>query len=196
MRVITEIEGLAELTKNIEKVNEITSQALKTGTEKAAEVFRDKARGGINSRSGGLRFAIIGQSTWYKKDALKAFAGAGIDQSKDFMFRGKSKRTGKQYYIPAAVEYGHRAPGGGGYTVLATDKEGNFAVYKKGKKKGQLKAAANKYQNKVAKPVQFMKKAYGDKLDRQRAVQIIEGEVRTAIAKAGGFYANVTGGGN
>jgi len=181
MRVMTEIEGLDTLVKNVKIVNSDVSQALNTGTKKAAEVFRDKAREGVNSRTGGLKFGIIGQSTWYKQDAPKAFAGAGIDQSKDFMFRGKSK-TGKQYYIPAAVEYGHRAPGGGGYTVLATDKEGNFVSYKKGKRKGQLKSASNKLQNKVAKPVRFMKKAYGDKSDRQKAVKIIEGEVRTAIA--------------
>ena len=196
MKIKCDIENIDVVMKNVKLTDEAIKKALVTGVEKAAAVFRESAKGNTPVKTGQIKGSLESAVTWCRKDAPKAYAGVGVNEAKAATLRGKSKRTGKDYSIPSAVEYGHRAPGGGGYTVLATDKEGNFVTYKKGKKKGQLKSAANKFQNKVAKPVRYMKKAYDNKTDRQRAVQIIEGEVRAAIAKAGGFYARVSGGGN
>lgn len=189
MRIKVEIDGLQKAMKQSERFATKVKSRLGPIVLEGAEIIRDAARGRITRRSiggilerGELAAGIKAEVTW-DKNASKAFAGAGMDKNKNNRFVYHTK-GGTRYYIPSAVEYGHRAPGGGGYVVLATDKAGSFIKYKRGRRRGQLKVAASSKQNKVAKPHSFMRWAYKNKKD---AVRIrIQSRLAALVKEAGG----------
>lgn len=181
MKLKLDVEGLNETQSSISKYDKALKEVLPPAVKKGADHLRNDVKRRINERTGMLASAIEADNTWVHPDAPKAFAGVGVNETKVGKLRGTSKRTGKDYSIPSAVEYGHRAPGGGGYTVLATDKEGNYVTYNRGRKKGRLKAAASSKQNKVAKPQKFMQKAYKDQGNRAAVIKYVNDAVKKVI---------------
>lgn len=175
------MEGLNETQSSISKYDKALKEVLPPAVKKGAEHLRRDVQRRIPKPTGELAASIDADNTWVHPDAPKAFAGVGVSESKGEKLRGTANRTGKDYSIPSAVEYGHRAPGGGGYTVLATDKDGNYVTYSRGRKKGQVKAAASSKQNKVAKPQRFMQKAYKDKGNRAAVIKYINDAVKKVI---------------
>lgn len=189
MKLGVEVEGFDELKRNFELYGYKLNRALGPAVMKGAEVVKVNAKSRINNRTGELASSITAAVTWDKNQS-KAFAACFADAEPVFAKGAHSnlstkKVEGNRYYIPNAVEYGHRAPGGGGVTVLATDKEGNYKTYTRGKKKGQLKAAASSKQNKVTKPQHFMQKAYKDPFVRARVQKIVADAIAEVIAKGG-----------
>lgn len=162
MRVTSEITGLKEVIKNCEKIMGDIEQVLGPATKAGADVIRDDAKSRIHNISGTLAKGIISEVTWDKKKS-KAFAGVGMDRGMNDIFVVHSK-TGTRYYIPAAVEYGHRTPGGAM----------NIQTTKRGKRKKSKKKIK-------AKP--FMRPAL--KANRANVVKIIDQHVSSAISKGG-----------
>ncbi len=189
MRIKVEVEGLHKMMKVSEQFTTKVKSRLGPIVLEGADIIRDAARGRITRSSiggvlerGELSAGIKSEVTW-NRFASKAFAGAGMDKNKNNRFVYHTK-GGSRYYIPSAVEYGHRAPGGGGYVVLATDKTGNILRYKRGRKKGQSRIAASSKQNKVAKPHSFMRWAYKNKKDAVRLH--IQSRLASLVKEAGG----------
>lgn len=189
MRIKVEVEGLQKAMKQSEQFAAKVKSRLGPIVLEGADIIRDAARGRITRSSiggvlerGELAAGIKSEITW-DKNASKAFAGAGMDKNKNNRFVYHTK-GGTRYYIPSAVEYGHRAPGGGGYVVLATDKAGNILQYTRGRKKGRARIAASSKQNKVAKPHSFMRWAYKNKKDVVRLH--IQSRLAALVKGAGG----------
>lgn len=158
MKIDIEID-IKQAVRDVDKVrtdiNSILGRAVKAG----ADIIVAEAKGNTKGR---IAAGIIGRITW-DKNKSKAFAGAFMDPGvSEFVHVTKD---GKRYYIPAAVEYGHRPPGG--------DKTIS-KMYLRGKKAGQSRIVKNK----AAKPVRFMQKAYS------RKKKIVEALVLSRIEEA------------
>lgn len=162
VRAWIEVEGLQDMMRKSDRWGDAFKKELAPATLKGATIIRDAAKGRIKRRSRGghlkpgeLASGITAKVTW-DKNASKAFAGAEMDPAMNNRFVYFTK-GGTRYYVPAAVEYGHAPPGGYAYTVLATNKKGEYIRYKKGPRKGQIKRAAAKKQPKAVKPRSYMK---------------------------------------
>jgi HK97 gp10 family phage protein len=131
---------------------------LGTAVKAGADVIRDDAKSRVHSISGDLEKGIISTITW-DKNKSKAFAGVGMDKAMNDKFLVTTK-SGTRYYIPTAVEYGHRSPGGAM----------NIAVTKKGYHKKSKKGTR-------AHP--FMRPAYKSK--KSEVAQIIERYILAVI---------------
>jgi len=163
MKIKLQVDGLDKVTRNCNKVMNDIQSVLGTAVKKGADVIRDDARGRIHNIRGDLERGVISTVTW-DKNKSKAFAAAGMDKAMNNKFVVTTK-TGTRYYIPSAVEYGHRAPGAAM----------NIEKTKRGKRKKSKKQIR-------AKP--FMRPAM--KTNRAEVVRIIENYVRSEIAKGGG----------
>lgn len=175
MKLKLEIEGIQAAMKKMDKYGEEICKTLGPAVKRGADVVRDDAKSRINSISGELARGVISEVTWDKTKS-KAFAGVGMDKGMNDKFVVHTK-NGVRYYIPAAVEYGHRFPGGGGYVVMD--------IVKRGKRKGQFRAAANKKQNKSAKPHPFMRPAYKSGTNRAAVQRFVNDAVSSVINKGG-----------
>ena len=163
MKISAEIEGIEKLKKNFVVIDQGIKNVLGKATKAGADVIRDDAKKRIHNINGDLERGVVSVSTWDKK-ASKAFAQVGMDKGMNNKFVVTSK-VGSRYYIPSAVEYGHRAPGA--MMSIETTKKG-----KRKKSKKQIKAYP------------FMRPAM--KTKRSDVAKIIENHVRQAIAKGGG----------
>lgn len=161
MRIKTEVEGLHEALLSCQRTALKVKKSLGPAVKEGADLIRDDAKSRIHNISGDLARGVISQITW-DKNASKAFAGAGMDKGMNDKFVVTTKH-GARYYIPAAVEYGHRAPG----AAMSIEKT------KRGKRKKSKK---------VVKAHPFMRPAY--KSNRQRVVVIVENHIRRAIQEA------------
>ena len=179
MRMKVELGSLHEVMKSIDKYGDRFCKYLGPAVLEGAKAVRDEARSRVHSISGDLAESITADITW-DKNKSKAFAAVYIPKSYNDKFVVTTK-DGKRYYIPTAVEYGHAGPGGGGFTALAIDKDGNYKVYKKGRKKGQIKKASAK--TKTVKPHPFMRPAM--KAKKGAVVSIVERHARKALRMGG-----------
>ena len=179
MRVKVELGSLHEVMISINKYGDRFCKYLGPAVLEGAEAIRDDARSRVHSISGDLAEAITAEVTW-DMGKSKAFAAAYIPKEYNDKFVVTTK-DGKRYYIPTAVEYGHAGPGGGGFTALAIDEEGNYKVYKKGRKKGQIKKASPK--TKTVQPHPFMRPAM--KAKKAEVVAIVEKHARKALRLGG-----------
>jgi len=161
MRIKTEIEGLQEAMRNCQQVANAVKKSLGPAVKEGADLIRDDARSRIHNISGELSKGIISQITW-DKNASKAFAGAGMDSRMNDKFAVTTK-AGARYYIPSAVEYGHRGPGAAM----------NIEKTKRGKRKKSKKAVR-------ARP--FMRPAY--KNNKKQVALIIENRIKGALKGA------------
>lgn len=180
MKLKLDVEGLNEIKKHIAKYDKDFKQVLPQAVKKGAEHIKADAKRRINERSGQLASGLVAEITWDKK-ATKAFAGVGFDAAMNAKFVQESKRTGNRNYIPAAVEYGHKAPGGGGSSMLAVDDEGNYKTYTKGRRAGRIKVQKTSRKDKVAKPQRFTQKAYKDAGNRAAVTKYVSDAVRGVI---------------
>lgn len=179
MRIKVELGAMQQLMITIDKYGEEFCKSLAPAVLEGAELIRDDARSRIHSISGELAESITADVTW-NMNKSKAFAAAYIPKSYNDKFVVTTK-DGKRYYIPTAVEYGHAGPGGGGFTELAIDEDGNYKVYKKGRKKGQIKKASPK--TKTVQPHPFMRPAM--KANKAEVAAIVEKHVRKALRLGG-----------
>jgi len=161
MKIKTEITGLPEAMKNCRAVTDEVKKSLGPAVKEGADLIRDDAKSRIHNISGQLSKGVVSQVLW-DKNASKAFAGAGMDASMNDKFKTTTK-AGAHYYIPSAVEYGHRAPGAAMSIELT----------KKGKRKKSKKQV---------KAHPFMRPAY--KSNKQQVVLIIENHIRRALKGA------------
>jgi hypothetical protein len=76
--------------------------------KEGADIVRDEAISRAKEDTGELKGGIISDVTW-DKNKSKAFAGAGMDRAKNDVFV-KYSASGKRYYYPTSVEYGHGDP--------------------------------------------------------------------------------------
>jgi len=161
MRIKTEIEGLREAMQKCRNTANEVQKSLGPAVKEGADLIRDDAKSRVHNISGNLSRGIISQITW-DKNASKAFAGAGMDARMNDKFKTTTK-AGAHYYIPAAVEYGHRAPG----AAMSIERT------KRGKRKKSKKAV---------RPHPFMRPAY--KNNKKQVVLIIENHIRRALKGA------------
>ncbi len=161
MRIKTEIEGLREAMQKCRNAANEVQKSLGPAVKEGADLIRDDAKSRVHNISGNLSRGIISQITW-DKNASKAFAGAGMDASMNDKFKTTTK-AGAHYYIPAAVEYGHRAPG----AAMSIERT------KRGKRKKSKKAV---------RPHPFMRPAY--KHNKKQVVLIIENHIRRSLKGA------------
>jgi len=161
MRIKTEIEGLQKAMQICRHVANGVKKSLGPAVKEGADLIRDDAKSRIHNISGELSKGIISQITW-DKNASKAFAGAGMDKRMNDKFVVTTK-AGVRYYIPSAVEYGHRAPG----AAMSIERT------KRGKRKKSKKAVR-------ARP--FMRPAY--KNNKKQVALIIENRIRRALKGA------------
>lgn len=161
MKIKTEIEGLQQALRSCQMTAAAVKKALGPAVKEGADLIRDDAKSRIHNISGQLSRGVISQVTW-DKNATKAFAGAGMDAAMNNVFKTTTK-AGAQYYIPSAVEYGHRAPG----SAMSIEKT------KRGKRKKSKKAVR-------AHP--FMRPAY--KSNRRQVVLIVENHIKRAMQGA------------
>ncbi|SHH86628.1 HK97 gp10 family phage protein [Desulfosporosinus lacus] len=104
-----QIEGLQEITRRIGSFRQNLFNEMGSIAKEAADIVRDEARARAPAgETGELKAGIISAVTW-DKNKSKAFAGAGMDKAKNDIFV-KFSATGKRYYYPASVEYGHGDP--------------------------------------------------------------------------------------
>ncbi len=161
MRIKTEIEGIQQAMRNCQKTAMAVKKSLGPAVKEGADLIRDDAKSRIHNISGQLSRGVISQVTW-DKNASKAFAAAGMDAGMNDKFQTTTK-AGARYYIPSAVEYGHRAPG----AAMSIEKT------KRGKRKRSKKAVR-------AHP--FMRPAY--KSNRKPVVLIVENHIKRALQGA------------
>ncbi|MGE5390904.1 MAG: HK97-gp10 family putative phage morphogenesis protein [Deltaproteobacteria bacterium] len=161
MRIKTEIEGLREAMQKCQHVADEVKKSLGPAVKEGADLIRDDAKSRIHNISGQLSSGVVSQILW-DKNASKAFAGAGMDKSMNDKFAVTTK-TGVRYYIPSAVEYGHRAPGAA--MSIEYTKKG-----RRKKSKKQIKAHP------------FMRPAY--KNNKKQVALIIENRIRRALKGA------------
>lgn len=100
------IEGIEQLTKNSNKVIKQVHSVLGGATLEAAEMMRAEAVKRAREKSGDLKRGIIAKVTWDKKKS-KAFSAIMMDPAMNDVFV-KNTKTGKRYYYPASIEYGHK----------------------------------------------------------------------------------------
>lgn len=161
MRIKTNIEGLQEAMRKCQHVADEVKKSLGPAVKDGADLIRDDAKSRIHNISGQLSQGVISEVTW-DKNKSKAFAGAGMDKRMNDQFVYITK-AGARYYIPSAVEYGHRAPGQ--VVTIEYTKRG-----KRKKTKKQIKAHP------------FMRPAY--KAKKKEVALVIENRIRQALKGA------------
>lgn len=169
MRVKVEIPNLKQVIKDVDKVRLNVNSVLGKAVKEGADLIKDDALQNIHNRTGELASGVKSEVTW-DKNKSKAFAGVGMDGNMNDKFVYHTQ-NGVRYYIPAAVEYGHRPPGRGGFVVMTT--------VKRGKRAGQYRAAASSKQGKSAKPRSFMRKAL--KAKRKEVEALILARIKEAL---------------
>lgn len=107
-RVTVSFEGMSTLKINLERVIDAVKAAVAEAVLEGAEIVAEAARAKAPVDSGDLRSGIKADMTW-DRNAPVAWAGAGFDKDMNNKFVKYSK-TGKRYYYPTAVEYGHGGP--------------------------------------------------------------------------------------
>jgi hypothetical protein len=108
MRTNLQIDGLQEITRRINGFRQNLFNEMATIAKEAADIVRDEAIARAPVDTGELAGGIISDVTWDHKTS-KVFAGAGMDRAKNNVFVKYSK-SGKRYYYPASIEYGHGDP--------------------------------------------------------------------------------------
>jgi len=111
MKSTVQVTGLQEITRRIngfrqQLFNEVGAIALE-----GADIVRDQAKANtakFKEPTGALEAGIKSAVTW-DHNTSKVFAGAGMDAAMNDVFVKYSK-SGKRYYYPASVEYGHGDP--------------------------------------------------------------------------------------
>jgi len=104
-----QIEGLQEINRRIGSFRQTLFDKMGAIAKEAANIVRDEAIARAPAgETGELKGGIISDVTW-DKNKSKAFAGVGMDKAKNNIFV-KYSATGKRYYYPASVEYGHGDP--------------------------------------------------------------------------------------
>lgn len=100
------IEGIEEMMKNSKAITKASMDVLGKAALAGADIIRDDARSRAPQKSGNLKRGIISAITW-ERNTTVAFAGAGMDRNMNNIFVKYSK-SGKRYYYPSSVEYGHK----------------------------------------------------------------------------------------
>ena len=170
MRMRLKVEGTQAAMLRMDKYGEAFCNHLGPTVLKAANVIRDDAK---KRAKGSISSSIESEITWDRKKS-KAFAAVCIpkkfnDQFVYFVKGTRGGKAGNRYYIPTAVEYGHRPPNSDKETVY------QVAVYKRGKKKGQAKPV--RYANQVSKKIPahpFIRPAYKSQANRNKVKSIIQ----------------------
>lgn len=175
MKMKLQVEGLQQAMRNLDRCSEDVCKVLGPAVKEGADVVRDFAK---RRAKGSIAAAIESKVTW-DKNKSKAFAAAYIPAKYNDQFVHITK-DGKRYYIPTAVEYGHKLPGGGGSVF-------QIAYYKKGKKAGQMKPVKYaKEISKAVKPYPFMRPAYKSRVTRSAIKGFVAAAIQRALKERGG----------
>lgn len=100
------IEGLDQLAKNSDRIIKQVHGVLGEATLEGAKLLQAEAIRRAREKTGDLRRGIIAKVTWDKKKS-KAFSAIMMDPAMNDVFV-KNTKTGKRYYYPASIEYGHK----------------------------------------------------------------------------------------
>ena len=163
MKMNLKIDGVQAAMLSLDKYGDVFCRHLGSTVLAGANVIRDDAK---RRATGSIADAIESQVTWDHQKS-KAFAAVSIPKKYNDQFVHITK-DGKRYYIPTAVEYGHRPPYSDTGTVYA------ITFYKRGKKKGQARPVkfAKKINTRI-KAHPFMRPAYKSRTNRNKVKKII-----------------------
>lgn len=100
------IEGLDQLAKNSDRIIKQVHGVLGEATLEGAKLLQAEAIRRAKEKTGALKRGIIAKVTWDKKKS-KAFSAIMMDPAMNDVFV-KNTKTGKRYYYPASIEYGHK----------------------------------------------------------------------------------------
>lgn len=100
------IEGLDQMIKNSDRILKQVHGVLGEATLEAAKMMQADAVKRAKEKTGALKLGIIAKITWDKKKS-KAFSAIMMDPGMNDIFV-KTTKTGKRYYYPASIEYGHK----------------------------------------------------------------------------------------
>lgn len=165
MRMRLKVEGVQAAMLQLDKYGDAFCDHLGPIVLEAADIIRDDAR---RRAKGSIARAIESRVTWDHKKS-KAFAAVYIPKGYNDQFQYYAKATNSQYYIPTAVEYGHRPPYSDKGTVY------QIAFYKRGAKKGSARPVKfAKKLNKRIKPHPFIRPAYKSRTNRAEVKKTIE----------------------
>lgn len=100
------IEGLDQLAKNSDRIIKQVHGVLGEATLEGAKLLQAEAIRRAREKTGALKRGIIAKITW-NKNKSKAFSAIMMDPAMNDVFV-KNTKTGKRYYYPASIEYGHK----------------------------------------------------------------------------------------
>lgn len=126
-KVKFDISGIPELKRNMDKLKDELFAVLPEAAQDGADIIKASAQEKARKKSGEMADGIISEITWDKK-APVAFAGVGMDPAKNDIFVKRSA-SGKRYYYPASIEYGH--PGAPAYPFMRPAADENKSAVKK-----------------------------------------------------------------
>ncbi len=100
------IDGLDQMVKNSDRIIKQVHGVLGEATLEGAKLLQAEAIRRAREKTGDLRRGIIAKITW-DKNKSKAFSAIMMDPTMNDIFV-KNTKTGKRYYYPASIEYGHK----------------------------------------------------------------------------------------
>ena len=115
--------GLRELNKKLDNLEKKTAKkVIKTALRKGSKVIRDEAKKNAVSMVGGQMGNMLKKNiiTRAFKRPKRGFYGLFTGMRADVPEFAEVSKDGRRNYIPAAIEYGHAAPGAGGKKSIKT----------------------------------------------------------------------------
>lgn len=117
MQIAVDIKGLRELLNKMDTLPIKTAKSIiRKGCRRGAAVIRDQQKKNARSMIGGEMGQLIARHTsiMTPKQRRKGQYMLCVWLTKSLKFIHRRRSDGTRYYIPAAIEYGHGAPGEGG----------------------------------------------------------------------------------
>ena len=117
MQVTVEIQGLAELDRKLQALpirlaKRSASRALRAGAKIIQAATKANAAAMVGGKMGSLiaRFTAVRTLRMARTGVYRV--GVLIDRkgNDQFVYLTKRKKPGRRYYIPAAIEFGHKTP--------------------------------------------------------------------------------------
>lgn len=116
------IKGLKELENTLKKMEKKTAKkAVRKGVRTAQKICLKAAKSNVQNMVGGemgRKIAAALKVKAVRKQKKGSYAlQVAIDPNKAEQFKHKTE-DGKTYYVPTAIEYGHRKVGGGKVSAI------------------------------------------------------------------------------
>jgi HK97 gp10 family phage protein len=111
------LQGDKELEKKLLELNsKVAEKIVRQAVRDAAKIMQTEIKQNAESQVGGEMGALMAQNSIirvFKKQRKNSY-GVTVKYAPDVPEFVYNSATGKRYYIPSAIEYGHAEPGHGG----------------------------------------------------------------------------------